>query len=425
MRKHKRLLYFATFLYIILAVGMASILRIQQKDQDNRYRVEINRICNEVQSGRDIDSLKLKNQYQYIMGISYLSAQITDSDAIMDFYRSDNGTHMEIVPIENNNSVSGYLRFDYQQGSSNNRLLFLSEAALALMYLIVIIIFLYTNEKILKPFHTLSEMPYELAKGNLNDEIKESKNRYFGKFVWGIAVLKDALEAHKKRELKLAKDKKMLLLSISHDIKTPLNAISLYAKAILEGIYETKEEQVEAAANIQKRAEEIDAFVKEIIKSSTEEVISIEVNDMEFYLEELVQKIKSGYMEKSRIQKTKFTIGTYENHLLKGDMDRLYEAVGNIMENALKYGDGKEIRISFSEEDYCELITIYNSGIPIEDNDINHLFDSFYRGSNAHGKQGNGLGLYICHEIMKKMNGDIFAKRLEDGMEFVLVCRMS
>ena len=54
-----------------------------------------------------------------------------------------------------------------------------------------------------------------------------------------------------------------------------------------------------------------------------------------------------------------------------------------------------------------------------------HLFESFYRGSNADGKQGNGLGLYICSEIMKKMNGDMYATRHESGMEIVIVCPIS
>ena len=58
------------------------------------------------------------------------------------------------------------------------------------------------------------------------------------------------------------------------------------------------------------------------------------------------------------------------------------------------------------------------------ENDFTHLFDSFFRGGNVAGKQGNGLGLYICKEIMHKMGGDIFAEREDDGMAFVVVLQM-
>jgi K+-sensing histidine kinase KdpD len=268
-------------------------------------------------------------------------------------------------------------------------------------------------------------MPYELSKGNLSDGIKESKNRYFGRFIWGIGMLRDALESHKNKELKLARDKKMILLSISHDIKTPLNAINLYAKALEQGLYDTEEEKVEAVVKIQEKTTEINEFVKDIMKSTTEDVISIEVNNSEYYLTELINKIAAGYSERCRLSQMEFDIGSFENTLLKGDIERMYEAAGNLIENAFKYGDGKRISITFTEEDYCVLIHIFNSGIPVGDSELPHLFDSFYRGSNTEGKAGNGLGLYICSEIMKKMNGDIFARKCEDGMEFILVCPMS
>ena len=94
------------------------------------------------------------------------------------------------------------------------------------------------------------------------------------------------------------------------------------------------------------------------------------------------------------------------------------------MENAFKYGDGKEIKISFYEEEYCQLIKISNTGLCVKQEEMPHLFDSFYRGSNVADKAGNGLGLYICREIMQKMEGEIFAVRDETGMSFHLVLPM-
>ena len=67
------------------------------------------------------------------------------------------------------------------------------------------------------------------------------------------------------------------------------------------------------------------------------------------------------------------------------------------------------------------MIQISNTGIPVKREEIPHLFDSFYRGSNVGEKEGNGLGLYICREMMRKMEGDIFALSLENGMSFHLV----
>ena len=79
--------------------------------------------------------------------------------------------------------------------------------------------------------------------------------------MWGIIMLRDSLSAAKARELKLEKDKKMLLLSLSHDIKIPLSTIQLYAKALKEGVYQTEEKKLYAAEQIAVHASEIEQFV--------------------------------------------------------------------------------------------------------------------------------------------------------------------
>ena len=99
------------------------------------------------------------------------------------------------------------------------------------------------------------------------------------------------------------------------------------------------------------------------------------------------------------------------------------EVMENLLENAMKYGDGKRITIDFYEEDYCQIIRIFNTGETIPAIEMPHLFDSFYRGSNVGEKPGNGLGLYICRQIMNKMDGEIFAERTEEGMSFGVVFR--
>ena len=279
-------------------------------------------------------------------------------------------------------------------------------------------------QKILKPFHVLSEMPYELSKGHLQGELLESKSRFFGKFVWGIGMLRDTLYTTKSRELKLEKEKKLLLLSISHDIKIPLSAIKLYAKALREEVYETNEAKLHAAVQIENHAKEIEDFVKEIVSTASEDIVTLEVEDSEFYLKEFMDKVRAYYEPKCKLVMTDLRIGKFENKLLKGDMDRALEVMENLMENAFKYGDGKEIRIDFYEEDYCQVISIFNTGTAVAEEEMPHLFDSFYRGSNVGNKDGNGLGLYINRQIMMKMEGDIFAQRKEDGMRFCLVFRM-
>ena len=88
----------------------------------------------------------------------------------------------------------------------------------------------------------------------------------------------------------------------------------------------------------------------------------------------------------------------------------------NIIENAVKYGDGRLIEITFSREEDCQLVQIANTGCTLSDNELPHIFESFWRGSNVGGTGGSGLGLYICRSLMRRMNGDIFAQTSDGNM---------
>ena len=105
------------------------------------------------------------------------------------------------------------------------------------MAVLVIAVILYIKFRILAPIERLTDVPYELSKGILTAPVKETKNHFFGRFIWGVDMLRENIEQQKKRELDLQKDNKILLLSLSHDIKTPLSAIKLYAKALSKGLY--------------------------------------------------------------------------------------------------------------------------------------------------------------------------------------------
>ncbi len=410
--------------YMVMIIAAMLLWQKQGAEYGREYLVEVNRLMRGMEEKKQFSMPDLLG-LEYIESVSYLSAaDAGNTQKTEEFFYHKNGYETQIEPLVADGNVLGLVRFDYRntQNAPEWILFFIGLLVVSAGFTLTVLV--YVRNKVLKPFSTLSNVPYELSKGHLQPEIEENKNRFFGKFVWGIAMLSDNLKAAQRKTLKLEKEKKMLLLSISHDIKTPLNSIKLYAKALEEDLYDTQEKKKDALRKIESLSVEIENFVGEIIRTSSEEILAIEVEDSEFYLRDLVEMIKGYYEPKCRLVMTEFHIGGYENRLMKGDKDRAFEVVENIMENAFKYGDGKLIEISFYEEDYCQLIRIKNTGEPVKQEEMPHLFDSFYRGSNVSAQEGNGLGLYICREIMQKMGGEIFAERKEDGMSFQLVFPM-
>lgn len=117
-----------------------------------------------------------------------------------------------------------------------------------------------------------------------------------------------------------------------------------------------------------------------------------------------------------------FTVEHYDNCIVHGDKERLVEVMQNIMENAIKYGDGRQITISSERDEEEYIVNIRNTGCTLEERELPHLFDSFFRGSNVEKKPGSGLGLYICRKLMHLMEGEITAQilHLESGDEMCL-----
>jgi len=378
---------------IIAVFAAANMLLLTDNSESGRpYLVEISRLVREIENNNIADI----SECEFVTNITEYGE---------NFYNSDS----DYVIREVNDKL---YRFDYTIDSNKEKseTVFVVNVILGIMSAAIIAVMLYVRFKILSPFEKLTDIPYELSKGNLTTPVKETKNRFFGRFIWGVDVLRENMEQQKERELNLQREKKMLLLSLSHDIKTPLSAIKLYSKALSKGLYTNTEKQSEIAESINTKADEIEGYVSEIITASREDFLSFEVDMGEFYLSELVNRIRIYYIEKLSLIKTDFTVGEYIDCLISGDLDRSVEVVQNIMENAIKYGDGKEISIGFSEEDGCILVAVKNSGCTLPDTDLPHIFESFWRGTNAENQKGSGLGLYICRQLMHKMNGEVFAQ---------------
>ena len=392
MKTFNRIFSVVVVAIILLFVFVNMILAADKTDGSRQYRVEISRLVHEIETNGSADI----SECEYVTNIERYGK---------DFYSTDS----DYVIREINGEL---YRFDYRANGYSNKahLAGIVNAVLGTMAILFIAVMLYIKFAILAPFERLSSVPYELSKGNLTAPIKETKNRFFGNFLWGIDILRENIEQQKRRELEMQKEKKTLLLSLSHDIKTPLSAIKLYSAALSRNLYSDAKKQHKIAENINEKANEIEGYVSQIITASREDFFSLEVKMGEFYLSELVEKIAGYYREKLSLIKTDFIIGKYKNCLLSGDLSRSIEVMQNIIENALKYGDGRRVELIFPEDDECVQIAIRNGGCTLGKDDLPHIFESFWRGANAGNIGGSGLGLYICRQLMRKMNGEIFAK---------------
>lgn len=423
---------------VVCAVFVAVLIGINlymnhagREDGSRQYRVSVNRLKHDIEEyERSVGAVPgdlavlmqyyEKEGYQDILAFRYVLKDELEKQQLGTFFMGDGEDYVIIVTDMALYRVS-YERTYRTAGS----MIFIVNSILIALFLMVLYILYYVYQKILKPFNKVTKMPYELSKGNIVMPLTESKNRFFGRFLWGMDLLREHIEEQKERELSLQREKKMLLMSLSHDVKTPLSAIKLYAKALERNLYPDEEKKTEIVSNIGLKTEEIERYISEIVKASNEDFLHFEVQNREFYIGEVLEQIREYYADKMELNRILFRLHKYSNCMVYGDADRVVEVLQNIVENAIKYGDGKRIEIGAERDEEAYVIRISNSGCKLEQKELPHIFDSFYRGSNAGNRPGSGLGLYICRELVHRMDGEIMATMTGKGDETELTVLIS
>ena len=426
---------FNTFIIAVLGILVAAwvlanviSVTVFSKKSGKEFMVEINRLSQTVLSERDASALDYSSLH-YVERVSYLSADapVPEIRAFFDGMTVPPGRNYLVKPDLSGDTITGYICYEYRVTDITDyrHVLITINGIFAAVFIFAAALLLYLRSRVIRPFNRIRDLPIELSKGRLKNELKEDRNRLFGRFVWGLNLLRESIDEKQKKEIRLEKDRKTTLLSVSHGIKTPLSSIKLYARAIGTDMYKDADRQKEAALRIEENALAIENIIREITETQTENLIEMDVEIGEFYLSELVASVRRTFTERLALLQTEFVIGPFSDLLIRGDRHRLADVFENLIENAVKYGDGKRILIDFATEERSVLVTVKNSGIPLPVSERPHVFDSFWRGSNTNGRSGSGLGLYIARYLMSKMNGELFLGKSDAGMSFVVVIPMA
>ncbi len=431
MRKIYGFFTIAIVIYMgICGVSNLILINLYEDDYGREYRVEINRLKSQIlaieknienySSSEDalnqcVEEINTNNNYEHIIKVRAYNRH----DFLTNFDENIRDINNDYIIY--NSKVSTYIIEYSSHVQNNNPQLIVLNAIFLVILCCIIIIFWVLVKKIFLPFRKISELPYELAKGNLTIPLRETKSKMFGKFIWALDVLRDTMEEQKKHELMLQKEKKTLLLSLSHDIKTPLSAIKLYAKALSKDLYTDKCKKEQVINSISDKVTEIEGYIADIVRAASEDFLEFQVSNKEFYIKEVITNINNYYKDKLALNNIDFSIISNHNFLIYGDIERAEEVIQNVMENAIKYGDGNKIWLETTENNDAFIVMVGNTGCTLDVNELPHIFDSFWRGSNISDNPGSGLGLYICRQLMHLMDGEILAKIDENRNIYIYI----
>jgi len=214
-----------------------------------------------------------------------------------------------------------------------------------------------------------------------------------------------------KKERKLHEQQKNFLLSVTHELKSPLASIKLYLQTILKRDLD-KAQINNFLNNSLKDIERLDDLVENMLIATRIENHSYTFPKEEFNFSELVKSVASRLQIHSCSSQT-IACDIQPNVKLTGDKFALTLVVSNLVENAVKYSPPcAEIRVKLKEKNNIAQLAVEDKGIGINDEEKLRIFDKFYRvGSEETRKtKGTGLGLYIVKQVLEKHKAYIKVK---------------
>ncbi len=106
--------------------------------------------------------------------------------------------------------------------------------------------------------------------------------------------------------------------------------------------------------------------------------------------------------------------------MVESDFEALIRCLSQIMENAIKYGDGTGIKLKLYRQDDTTFMGVVNKGASLTKEEIPFVFNCYWRGSNSKDKEGSGIGFYEAKSIIKALGGDIMMKIENDETEVLI-----
>ena len=346
----------------------------------------------------------------------------------ISFIKADNaggsyaqlGDGNSIWSLSKDGAVYGFLIFTFKE-TAVTKTIVISETIVAVCFIIAVLFFIYIDCKVIMPFNRLSDYPERIAKNENADALPESKNKYFGKYIWGMNMLRDRLSGDTRKLRQLEKEQLTLVSTIAHGIKTPVANIKLYSEAIKSGLYRDDgvpdPKDSEVAEKISKNADDITDLVKELLESASKGVVVFEPKIESFYLTEIEDFIKREYDNRMNVLRIPYKIDMKSRVMITSDKEGITRILVQLLENAIKYSDGCGITVTVDKNEDGYVFSVKDTGSRIPESEMPYVFNSFWRGSNAGEVEGNGLGLYEAQFIARKLGGDITARYLEETEE--------
>ena len=211
--------------------------------------------------------------------------------------------------------------------------------------------------------------------------------------------------------------------NVSHEFKTPINAIEGYATLLQNCSQPMNEEQKECVEEILENTHRLSSLIGNMLLLSKVDNQGIQIQKETYCLDEQIRQailsLEHKWMEKNVDFDAEMEPAAYT-----GNEKLMFHVWSNLIDNAIKFGpENGMIRISLKKEQEQICVRITDEGPGIQNEEMKHIFDRFYQADSSHKEEGNGLGLALVKRIVHLEGGSVWAENQTAGCCFTVVLK--
>lgn len=296
------------------------------------------------------------------------------------------------------------------------RFMFISLVSSILIGLIIFVIVNFITRRIVN----FTEKIELMSDGVLDEKMEIKGNDEIARMGMAFNTMSEKLAALEKQRIQFVSD-------ASHELKTPLSSIKLMSDSIVQNPTMPRGQIYEFLGDINNETDRLNRIINRLLNITRMDTDSTggQVKTELLNLTGIVVDIVKTLYPLAQESKIDLSLKVEDNIYIMGDKDTLFQAIYNVCDNAIKYTKtyGK-VEVILEQDGVNALIRVRDNGVGMSSEDIEHIFERFYRVDKARSRDtgGTGLGLAIADAAVKAHNGHIeVISELNMGSEFIIV----
>lgn len=273
--------------------------------------------------------------------------------------------------------------------------------------------YLLTRHK-MRYIEDLTKGLIEISKGNLHYRVMEKSEDELGSLANNINYMAARLDEKIERERQVERAKNELITNVSHDLRTPLTSIMGYLRLLKDKRYENRQQEENYIEIAYGKSEKLKGLIEDLFEYTKFSHDNVQLNWQKVALDELLEQLIEELVPVSEENHLKFVVEFPADRIwLDLDSDKIARVFENLLINAITYSSKPgEIIVKLLKEEKTVTVVISNKGEEIPPEDLDNLFERFYRVEKSRSSLtgGSGLGLAIAKNIVELHGGKIWAE---------------